>query len=347
MLTGKTKKIGRMGGLVAAAAFALTLSISGLAGAQDGTPMPYQPENELAGLSGTIVSDGSSTVGPMTEAVAEEFGIMMSDSGGGDVQIEISISGTGGGFERFCNGETDFQNASRAIGEDEVAACAENGVEYFLFEVAYDGMAVVVNTENDFVECLTVEQLNMMWRPEDTATMWNEIDPSFPEEPIVLYGPGTDSGTFDYFTDAINGEEGVSTTNYSPSEDDNQLVLGVAGDANALGYFGLAYYENNADQLKLVAVDGGDGCVSPSAETVGDGTYTPLSRPLYVYLNAESLTRPEVQEFTRFYLANASFLAADVGYVSSPSSVYVEYQTKLESAIAGEATPDGPGEATS
>jgi phosphate transport system substrate-binding protein len=334
-----------MGIFVAAAAIAFTISASGLAGAQDATPMPYEPGNDLGSLEGSVIADGSSTVGPMTEAVAEEFGIMLGDEGGGDVQVEVSISGTGGGFERFCNGETDLQNASRAIGEDEIAACEENGVSYFEFEVAYDGLAVVVNPANDFVECLTVEQLNMMWKPEDAATMWNEIDPSFPEEPIVLYGPGTDSGTFDYFTSVINGEEGVSTTNYSPSEDDNQLVLGVAGDENALGYFGLAYYENNADQLKLVSIDGGNGCVEPSAETVGDGTYAPLSRPLYVYVNAESLTRPEVQEFMRFYLANAALLATDVGYVPSPAQTYLEDQAKLEAAIAGEAAPDGPAEA--
>jgi len=342
VLTRKTRKIGRLGGLAAAAVFALTLSVSGLVSAQDATPRPYEAGKDLATLGGSVVSDGSSTVGPITEAVAEEFGIMMGEAGGGDVQVEVSISGTGGGFERFCLGETDLQNASRAIGDDEVANCEESGVEYFEFEVAYDGMAVVVNPENDFVECLTVEQLNMMWRPEDTVTMWNEIDPSFPEEPILLYGPGTDSGTFDYFTDVINGEEGVSTTDYSPSEDDNVLVQGVGGDANALGYFGLAYYENNPDAVKLVAVDAGDGCVFPSPETVGDGSYTPLSRPLYVYVNAESLTRPEIQEFMRFYLANASVLAADVGYVQSPANTYIEAQGQLELAIAGEATPGTP-----
>jgi phosphate transport system substrate-binding protein len=327
------------------AALLTGLAAIGGVDAQDATPIPYEPGTDLGSLSGSVVSDGSSTVGPLTEAVAEEFGLTVADAGG-DVQVEVSISGTGGGFERFCNGETDLQNASRAIGEDEIALCAENGVDYFEFEVAYDGLAVVVNPENDFVECLTIEQLNMMWKPEGAATMWNEIDPSFPEEPIVLYGPGTDSGTFDFFTDVVNGEEGVSTTDYSPSEDDNQLVLGVAGDANALGYFGLAYYENNADQLKLVAIDGGNGCVAPSAETVADGTYAPLSRPLYVYLNAESLARPEVQEFARFYLANASWLAADVGYVSSPIDTYLADQTQLEAAIAGEATPDSQGESS-
>ena len=312
-----------------------------MASAQDATPIPYEPGNDLASLGGSLVSDGSSTVGPLTEAVAEEFGIMLSEEGGSEVQVEVSISGTGSGFERFCAGETDLQNASRAISEEEIALCQQGGVYYFEFEVAFDGIAVVVNPENDFVECLTVEQLNMMWKPEGFATMWNEIDPSFPEEPIVLYGPGTDSGTFDYFTNAINGEEGASMTDYSPSEDDNQLVLGVAGDSNALGYFGLAYYENNADQLKLVAVDSGSGCVSPSAETVADGSYAPLSRPLFVYLNAESLGRPEVQEFARFW--PTPLLAADVGYVSSPVETYLEDQPSWRQRLP--ATPDGPGEA--
>lgn len=326
--------------LVAGLTLAASVGMTGVVSAQDATPAPYEPGNDLSALSGTIVADGSSTVGPMTEAVAEEFTIMLGDQDGGDVQIEVSISGTGGGFSRFCAGETDLQNASRSISESEIEACAAAGVDYYSFEVAYDGMAVVVNTENDFASCLTVEQLNLMWRAEDPATNWNQIDSSFPDAPIVLYGPGTDSGTFDYFTDAINGEEGVSTTNYFPSEDDNQLVQGVAGDANALGYFGLAYYENNADQLNLVAVDSGNGCVAPSAETVGDGTYTPLSRPLFVYVNAASIERPEMQEFLRFYLSEASFLAGDVGYVSSPAETYLDDQVRLEAAIAGTGTPD-------
>jgi phosphate transport system substrate-binding protein len=320
---------------------AAILMLPALVRAQDATPIPYTPGNDLSALGGAVVADGSSTVGPMTEAVAEEFALMLADQGGGDVQIEISISGTGGGFERFCNGETDLQNASRPIADDEAALCAESGVSFFAFEVAYDGMAVVVHPENDFVECLTVEQLNLMWRPDDPATSWSQIDASFPDEPIVLYGPGTDSGTFDYFTSVVNGEEGVSTTNYSPSEDDNQLVQGVSGDRNALGYFGLAYYENNADVLNLVSIDGGNGCVEPSVETVEDGSYSPLSRPLFLYVNAESLVRPEVQEFMRFYLANASWLAADVGYVSSPVETYLADQSRLEAAIAGDAAPDG------
>lgn len=321
-------------GSAAAVALALTVSLGGVV-AQDATPLPYTPGDGASDLSGTIVADGSSTVGPITEAVAEEFASVASD-----VQVEVSISGTGGGFERFCNGETDVQDASRPIKDEEAANCAANGVEYYVFEVAYDGIAIVVNPENDFVSCLTVDQLKMMWQPENPATNWNQIDPSFPDQPISLYGPGTSSGTFDYFTAEIVGEEGLSTTEYLPSEDDNQLVEGVAGDENALGYFGLAYYEQNQDRLKLVGVDNGNGCVEPSTDTVRDLTYEPLSRPLFVYVNAESLQRPEVQEFMKFYLASAVDLVADVGYVDSPTDVYVSDQTKLQAAIDGNGTPD-------
>lgn len=341
LLTEASRKIG---GAVAAAALLGTLTFGSVALAQDATPMPYTPGTDLSSLGGKIESDGSSTVGPITEAVAEEFGL----AGGNGVEMVINISGTGGGFERFCNGETDIQNASRAIREAEMEACAANGVDYYEFEVAYDGLSVVVNPANDFVECLTVEQLAMIWG-ENRAETWNAVNPEWPEEPISLYGPGTDSGTYDYFVEEILGDT-PSTTDYFPSEDDNALVEGVAGDENALGFFGLAYYEQNADSLKLVAVDGGNGCVSPSIETVQDGTYAPLSRPLYVYVKAESLTRPEVQEFMRFYVANVASLAEEVGYVDSPMRVYVEDQAKLEAAIAGQGTPDsqmtGDAEAT-
>ncbi len=320
------------------AVIALTVSIwIGLGGvvAQEATPKPYTPSENASELKGTIVADGSSTVGPITEAVAEEFAAVASG-----VQVEVSISGTGGGFERFCNGETDLQDASRPIKDKEAAKCAEAGVEFYKFEVAYDGIAVVVNPENDFVSCLTVDQLKLMWQPENPATNWNQIDPSFPDQPISLYGPGTASGTFDYFTAEIVGEEGSSTTNYLPSEDDNQLVEGVAGDANALGYFGLAYYEQNQDRLKLVAIDGGNGCVEPSTDTVRDLSYAPLSRPLFVYVSADSLQRPEVQEFVSFYLASAGELAGDVGYVASPDDVYAGDQARLQAAIDGTGTPD-------
>lgn len=320
-------------GSAAAIAAALTISLSG-AVAQDATPLPYTPSDGASDLSGTIVADGSSTVGPITEAVAEEFASVASG-----VQVEVSISGTGGGFERFCNGETDIQDASRPIKDEEAADCAAAGVNYYVFEVAYDGIAIVVNPENDFVTCLTVDQLKMMWQPENPATNWNQIDPSFPDQPISLYGPGTASGTFDYFTENIVGEEGSSNTDYLPSEDDNQLVEGVAGDENALGYFGLAYYEENMDRLKLIGVDNGSGCVEPTTDTVRDLSYEPLSRPLYVYVNAESIQQPEVQEFMKFYLASARDLVADVGYVASPVDVYASDQAELQGAIDGTSTP--------
>jgi phosphate transport system substrate-binding protein len=269
-------------------------------------------------LSGSINGDGSSTVFPITEAVAEEFGLE------NDVDVTVGISGTGGGFEKFCAGETDFSNASRAIEEDEVAACEANQIEYVEFQVAYDGLSIVVNPNNDFAECLTVEQLNAMWMPESTVNNWNQVDPEFPDDDLSLYGPGTDSGTFDYFTAEINGEEGASRSDYTASEDDNVLVQGVAGDDNALGYFGFAYYIENEDQLKVLGVDGGEGCVTPTAETIADGSYAPLSRPLYVYAAADALTRPEVAEFMRFFLTEGPALAEEVGYVAAPDEVYVE-----------------------
>lgn len=321
-------------GSAMALTIALTVSLSGVA-AQDATPAPYTASEGASKLSGTIVADGSSTVGPITEAVAEDFAAVAPD-----VQLEVSISGTGGGFERFCNGETDLQDASRRIKDEEAAKCAANGVNYFVLEVAYDGIAVVVNPDNDFVSCLTVDQLKQMWKPENPATNWNQIDPSFPDQPISLYGPGTSSGTFDYFTGKIVGEEGSSTTDYLPSEDDNQLVEGVAGDRNALGYFGLAYYEQNQERLKLVGIDGGNGCVEPTVDTVRDLSYSPLSRPLFVYVNADSVQRPEVQEFLKFYIASARELVGDVGYVPSPDHVYAEDQAELQGIIDGTITPE-------
>jgi phosphate transport system substrate-binding protein len=325
------------GKVVMTALVAATLTIPGIASAQDATPAPYTPGTDPGSLSGSITSDGSSTVFPIMEAVAEEFGAVA-----GDVEVTVDFSGTGGGFERFCNGETDLSNASRPIKDEEAAICAEKGISYYEFEVAYDGLAVLVNPENDWVTCLTVDQLKQIWQKDSTVVNWSDVDPSWPQEEIALYGPGTDSGTYDYFTKEINGEEGVSREDYTPSEDDNVLVEGVAGDQNALGFFGLAYYEQNQDRLKLVEVDGGNGCVAPSTETVQDLSYTPLSRPLFVYVKADSLTRPEVQEFMRFTLANASQYLEEVGYVDSPVETYIEDQAKLEAAIAGTGTPDGP-----
>ncbi len=329
-----------------AAVLILSMSLLSIARAQDATPAtgaaPYTPPANIGDLSGKIVADGSSTVGPITEAVTEEFAAIA-----GGVEVEVSISGTGGGFERFCQGETDLQNASRAISDDEMAICQGNGISYYEFQVAYDGLSVVVNPANDFVECLTVDQLKQLWMADSTVDSWNDLNPEWPDTAISgddLYGPDTDSGTFDYFVDEIIGE-GSIRTDFNPNADDNQLVEGVAGNENALGYFGLAYYIQNQDRLKLVGVDSGSGCVLPTKDTVRDGTYAPLSRPLYVYVKAESLTRPEVQEYMRFYLANAATLAQEVGYVDSPGEIYVSDQAKVEGAIAGTTPPDGPAAA--
>jgi phosphate transport system substrate-binding protein len=258
-------------------------------------------------LSGSIEIDGSSTVGPLVTAAAEAF-----QGEYPDVRATVGISGTGGGFERFCAGETDISNASRQISEDdEVPLCQEAGVEYVEFQVATDAITVVVNPENDWVTCLTVEQLKTMWEPaaEGTVNNWNQVDPSFPDEELILSGPGTDSGTFDYFTDAINGEEGASRADYNATEDDNVIVQAVAGETGGLGYFGFSYYEQNQDSLKAAEIDGGSGCVAPSPEGAQDGSYTPLSRPLFIYVKKESLARPEVAAFVKYILDNNATIA--------------------------------------
>jgi phosphate transport system substrate-binding protein len=288
----------------------------------------------LSALTGSISSDGSSTVGPLTQAVAEEF-----IGAAPGVEISVDISGTGGGFERFCTGETDVQNASRAIKDEEAANCAANGVDWYEFEVAYDGVTIVTNKENTWATCLTVDQLKQLWQKESPAMTWADLNPEWPAEMVNLYGPGTDSGTFDFFVETILGEDDIRE-DFNPSEDDNVLVSGVGGDVNALGYFGLAYYEANTDTLNAVAIDNNDGnCVAPSPESVRDGTYAPLSRPLYVYVSAAALDRPEVQEFTRFYLANAATLAPEVGYVASPEETYAADMEAFEADIAGTGTP--------
>jgi len=292
------------------------------------TPVPYSPIFPPDSLSGEIIADGSSTVGPITEAVAEEFQYLAPD-----IQIINDISGTGGGFKRFCAGETDIQNASRHIKDEEIEICKENGVNYLEFEVAYDGVTLVTSKDNDWLTCLTVEQLNELWKSDSTISRWNQLDPSFPDEAVVLYGPGTDSGTFDYFTEEICGEKGNSRSDYSPSEDDNVTVVGVSSDTTALGYLGYAYYLENEDTLNVVAVNNGSGCVVPSVDTIRDQTYAPLSRPLFVYANTESLTRPEVAEFMNFYISTVSDIIEDVGYVASPDEVIAQDQIILMEEI--------------
>jgi phosphate transport system substrate-binding protein len=322
---------------VGAAVIAAALTLPGLVSAQDATPVPYTPSTDLGSLKGTITADGSSTVFPIMEALAEEFGNQASG-----VEFTVDFSGTGGGFKRFCNDETDISDASRPIKPEEEAACAAKNVNYYVFEIAYDGLSVVVNPDNDWVDCITTDQLNKMWSKDSTASKWSDIDPSWPDEPLTLYGPGTDSGTYDYFTQQINGEEGVSREDYNPSEDDNVLVQGVAGDKGALGFFGYSYYEQNQDSLKLLKVDNGNGCVAPSPETVQDGTYAPLSRPLYIYVKESAIQRPEVQEFLRYAIPEVNALLSDVGFIGSPNETYVQDQQRLEQIIAGNGTPDGP-----
>ena len=275
-------------------------------------------------LSGTIIGDGSSTVFPITEAVAEEFGKAQSG-----VKVVAGISGTGGGFKKFCNGETDFNDASRPIKDEEKQACADKGIEWVEFEVGYDGLSVVVNNDNDFAQCLTVDELKRIWEPESAVDSWNDVRPEWPDSSIALYGPDTDSGTFDYFTAEIVGEEGSSRADYTASADDNVLVQGVEGDKNALGYFGYAYYYENQDKLKIVAVDGGEGCVAPSVETVRSGEYKPLSRPLFVYVRKDALERPEVAAFMRYYLTEGRALVSEVGYVEAPDSAYEDGLAKM------------------
>ncbi len=281
-------------------------------------------------LSGTVIADGSSTVGPLTTAAAEAFREEQPD-----VNVEVGIAGTGGGFERFCAGETDLSNASRPIKDDEEAPlCADAGIEYTDFQVAVDALTVVVNTENDWVDCLTVDQLAKIWGPdaEGTITNWNQVDPSFPDQALTLSGPGTDSGTFDYFTAEVNGEEGASRADYNASEDDNTIVQAVSGDKGGLGYFGYTYYEENQDTLKALEIDGGDGCVAPSAEAAQDGTYTPLSRPLFVYVKNESFTKPEVLGFMTYFLDNLDTIAEAAQFIAVPDDVLEENASKLESA---------------
>ncbi len=280
----------------------------------------------------TIRIDGSSTVFPITEAVAEEF-----QKSHRDVRVTVGISGTGGGFKRFQVGETDLNDASRPIKDSEAAAAASSGIEYIELPVAYDGISMVVNPENTFVDYLTVEELNRIWRPGSEVRRWSDVRSGFPDRPITLYGPGTDSGTFDYFTEAVNGAEGACRADFTASEDDNVLVQGVAGDPNALGFFGYAYFAENTERLKAVAIDPGDGAIVPSEQTINNGTYRPLSRPIFIYVTTEAAERPEVQAFVRFYLANAPDLVTEVGYVPLSANVYRLALERFENRVTGSA----------
>jgi len=279
-----------------------------------------------------IKIDGSSTVYPITEAVAEEF------QKSTKVKVTVGESGTGGGFKKFCRGETDISDASRPILKKEIDACKEAGIQYIELPVAYDGLTVVVNSKNDWVKNLSVDELKKIWSSGSSVKKWNQVNPAYPDKPIALFGPGTASGTFDYFTEAINGKAKSSRSDYTPSEDDNVLVQGISSNQNAMGYFGLAYYEENKDKLRAIPIVAKSGApaILPSVETVKDGSYQPLSRPLFIYVNASAAAfKPEVKAFVNFYLENAPTLVKEVKYVPLPTEDYAAVSAHFKALKAG------------
>jgi phosphate transport system substrate-binding protein len=285
----------------------------------------FQPLGEEA-LGGRVRADGSSTLAPFVSLAAERF-----RKKNPDVQVSVGVAGTGGGFERFCRGETDLANASRSIEDTERAACEKKGIRFLELHVANDGLSVIVNPKNDWAECLTVEQLKRVWQPGSDVDSWKDVDGSFPNEALALAGPGTDSGTFDYFTEVIVGEPGASRTDYTASEDDNVVVNAVAGEEGGLGYLGLSYFEQNQERLRAVPVDGGEGCVAPSVETVQSGEYKPLSRPLFVYVNRDRLEEKlQVDAFLNFILDNQRRLATKALFVPLTQEQLSRARTVLE-----------------
>lgn len=307
----------------------LTVLLTALAlsacGSGDGPPQSAGGE--------AIRIDGSSTVFPLSEAAAEAFGA--TERGG--ARVTVGESGTGGGFRKFCRGETQVQGASRPISQEEMQACATAGVSYVEAAIAFDGVSVVVHPSNT-VRSITIAQMKRMWEPaaQGTVTNWRQVNPAWPSLALQLFGPGTASGTFDYFTEAVVGTEGSARTDFTPSEDDNVIVQGVAGNPGALGYFGFAYYEQNRTRINALAVDAGSGAVAPSPQTIANGTY-PLSRPLFVYFNADALQRPQVQRFAQYYVTNAARLAPQVGYVALPEAAYQTYAERVRTRAAGTA----------
>lgn len=302
-----------------------------------GVGLPAEAARSEGGLEGRVMVDGSSTVYPITEAVAEEFQKIHPE-----VRVTVGISGTGGGFKKFTRGETDIANASRPIQEKEADMARANGIGYVELPVAYDGLAVLVNPRNSWCGQMTVSELKKLWEPaaQGKITRWSQIRAGWPDQEIHLFGPGVDSGTFDYFTEAIVGKAQASRGDFTSSEDDNVLVQGIASDEYALGFFGLAYYENNRDKLRIVAIDdenpaNGKGPILPTAETVSDGTYQPLARPLFIYVSQQSLQKPQVREFVRFYLENAPVLSQEVGYLPLPPQIYQQAAERFESGTVG------------
>jgi len=283
-------------------------------------------------LRGTVSIDGSSTVFPISEAVAEEFLAVQPR-----VRVTVGVSGTGGGFKKFLAGETDINDASRPIKMKEVEQASTSGIGFIELPIAYDGLSVVVNMKNDWVDHLTINELNKIWQPGSSVKRWSDVRDGWPEKEIQLYGPGTDSGTFDYFTETINGKSGASRPDYTANEDDNALVRGISGDEGSLGYFGYAYYAANKDKLRVVAIDGGKGPVAPTETTINNGTYAPLSRPVFIYVRPDALDRKEVRAFVDFYIESAPMLATEVGYIPLPDSVYAGAKQRVESREIGTA----------
>ncbi|MCH7737172.1 MAG: PstS family phosphate ABC transporter substrate-binding protein [Chloroflexi bacterium] len=284
--------------------------------------------------AGTTDIDGSSTVFPITEAMVEDWG----NSIGGSARLVIGISGTGGGFKKFCSGDTDINDASRPIKPSEVQKCAENGVEFIELPVAIDGLTVGVNPENEFVQCLTIDELHTMWAPESEGKIkrWSQVRPGWPDERMRLYGPGVDSGSFDYFTEAINGEAQSSRGDFTSSERDNVLVVGIAGDRGSLGYFGYSYFVENQDILKMVAIDNGNGCVFPTDQTINDGTYAPLSRPLFIYVSKEAWAEQEVKDFVSYYVSyERAGLLRELGFVPFPKQVHDLVLDRFDRGVTG------------
>ena len=293
---------------------------------------------DLSKLTGQIKVDGSSTVYPITEAVAEDFQAQAPKT-----RPTVGISGTGGGFKRFCSGETDISNASRPITKTEVETAKTNKIDFIELPIAFDGLSIVVNPANTWVTQLNVEQLKKIFTADSPAKKWSDLNPAWPGDTIKVFSPGTDSGTFDYFKEVTVGKDGKIRSDLSVSEDDNVLVTGVAGDKNAIGYFGYAYYSENASKLKLVPIDGGKGAITPSNSSIEDGTYTPFSRPLFIYVNAKSAARPEVAAFVNFYLANTAQLSKQVGYTPLPAMVNERAVKNWKALKSGTQYLDGTG----
>lgn len=294
---------------------------------------------DLKNLRGAVKIDGSSTVYPITEAVAEEFG-----NAAERVRVTVGVSGTGGGFKRFSAGEIDIADASRPIKKSEVELAEKSKIEFIEVPVAYDGLTIVVNPKNDWCTSLTVEQVRKIYGAEASAKTWKDVNPAWPANPIKIYSPGTDSGTFDYFKEVVIGKDGAIRSDISVSEDDNVLVRGVAGDQNAIGFFGCAYYFENKSRVRSVAIDGGKGPVMPTVESIEDGSYAPFSRPLFIYVNKASAARPEVAAFVDFYLKNVSKLAGEVGYVRIPETILARIRANWEARRTGTQFLDAKGE---